>query len=734
MPTAYESGLLIDYLENIVARVHWRDPEAERLIAWLHANEEMLLQARGANALARWLHANADLASARDGPLPGHGDGAAHWAQLGEAFGYVRLASGKVAMDVSAMRLNWLGEQLGLSRIDLVVLETLALYAVHPVVGNLVDTVFTPQEWQRPLVLPERVLACLVGTTPQVLRERLEVDSPLVRFGLAVIEDRWGVGVGAQVRRLTLVSDGKGVRPSWLKRMPGGPFAWTDFEYLGQDRADAETLLASAIERRQRGVNILVHGPADSGKAGFCTALSERVGIDLFRVRRAGACVENGVGDLTLALHAAQSLARNNGRAALLAVGMDVFLARGHSTESLTRLLNDTPVPTLWTVTDTGRIARDVLRQMAFAIRMPPDTDLRARSWVKALASQDVDTTLRDALVLSKDYGAPPGAAADAAAAAGGLGLVARSVQSLAPLLARRRRLEEASVPLRSLADLLPSSVERLNALRHGESVDPEVTTGYEELDSLTGGLQRGELIVVASRPSMGKSALVLNIAEHAAIEMRKSVAIFSLDLTALRVQMRLMSSIARVDQRKVRTGGLTEDDWQRINSAISSMSEARIFIDDSPGLTVAELSDRLGQLKREQSLGLAIVDYLQLIRSDTDPNSSREATVSEAIRSLKDMAKELDVPVIAVSQLSLQLERRSDKQPVLGDLPGSGAIEDHADVILFIYRDEVYDLDSPHKGVADITVAKQRNGPTGEFRLEFSAEHMRFDNRRAPE
>lgn len=734
MPTAYESGLLVDYLENIVARVHWRDPEAERLIAWLHANEEMLLQARGANALARWLHANADLASARDGPFPGHGDGAAHWAQLGEAFGYVRLASGKVAMDVSAMRLNWLGEQLGLSRIDLVVLETLALYAVHPVVGNLVDTVFSPQDWQRPLVLAERVLACLVGTTPQVLRNRLEVDSPLVRFGLAVTHDHWGVGVGAHVRRLTLVSDGNGVRPSWLKRMPGGPFAWTDFEYLGQDRADAETLLASAIESGQRGVNILVHGAADSGKAGFCTALAERVGIDLFRVRPTGASVEDGPGDLIYTLLAAQSLIRKNGRAALLADGTDGLLAGGHSTESWTGLLNDTPVPIFWTLTDTGRIARDILRQMAFAIRMPPDMDLRARSWVKALASQGVDTTLRDALVLAQDYGAPPGVAADAVAAAGGLGLVARSVQSLGPLLARRRYLEETSVPLRSLADLLPSSVERLNALRHGESVDPDVTTGYEELDRLTGGLQRGELIVVASRPSMGKSALVLNIAEHSAIEMRKSVAIFSLELTAQQVQLRMMGSIARVNLRKVRTGRLTEEDWQRIDSAISLMSEARIFIDDSPGLTVAELSDRLGQFKREQSLGLAIVDYLQLIRSDTDPKSSREATVSEAIRSLKDMAKELDVPVIAVSQLGLQLECRSDKQPVLADLPGSGAIGDHADVILFIYRDELYDSDSPHKGIADITVAKQRNGPTGAFRMKFSAKFMRFDHCQAPD
>ena len=734
MPTAYESGLFISYLENILARVHWRDPEAERLIPWLHANEEMLLQARGANALAQWLRANADLTSAREGPFPGHGDGAVCWAQLVGAIGYVRLAAGKEAMDVFAMRLNWLGEQLELSRIDQAVLEALARYAAHPVIGNLVDTVFTPQEWQRPLVLPERVLACLVGTSPQVLRDRLAVDSPLVRFGLAVIEDRWGVGVGAYVRRLTLISDREGVRPSWLKKMPPGPFAWTDFEYLGQDRADAETLLVSAIERGERGVNILVHGPADSGKAGFCTALSERVGIDLFRVKPTGASVEDGPGERICTLLVAQSLVRNNGRVALLVEEMDGLLTEELSAERFTRLLDDTSVPTLWSATDTGRIARDVLRRMAFAVRMPPDTDLRARSWVKALASEGVDTTLRDARVLAQDYGAPPGAAADAAAAAGGLGLVARSVQSLGPLLARRRRHEAASVPLRSLNDLLPYCIERLKALRKGGRAVSNVATGYEELDGLTGGLQRGALIVVAGRPSMGKSALVLNIAEHAAIEMGKSVAIFSLELTKEQVLMRIISLIGRVNQWSVRTGRLTEEDWRRIDSATSSMSETRIFIDDSPGLTAAELSDRLGRLQREQGLGLAIVDYLQLIRSGPDSKSSREATLSEAVRSLKDMAKELDVPVIAVSQLRRTLERRSDRQPVMSDLPGSGAIEDHADVILFIYRDEVYDPDSPHKGIADITVAKHRNGPVGAFRLRFGAEFMRFDSCRAPE
>ena len=737
MLTPYESRLLIRYLKNIVARVHWRDTEAGRLICWLLTNEKVLLRVRSGDALARWARTNADLASARVRHSQDSTDKAVRWEGLGEAIGYVRRAAGEAAMDVRTRRLNWYGEQLRLHPVDLAVLEALVRYATHPVIGDLVDAVFTGLPWQCSRVLPERVLACLVGVTPQELEDRLMPmpPGPLLRFGLVTIDDRWGVTVSAHVRLLTLASDsGKGIRPTWLRRMPPGPFEWKDFEHLGQDRLDAKTLLASAVGRGERGVNILVHGPAHTGKEGFCTALAERAGIMLFRVTPRGLRLEDGPSDRISTLLLAQSLVRNKGRAALLADGMDMRFTERSAIERLTRLLDGTPIPTLWTVTDPGCVPRSVLRHMAFAVRMQPAADLRARLWVSALARQGVDATLRDAKVLAEDYGAAPGVAANAAAAAGGLGLVARSVQSLWPLLARRQRREAASVRLNSLNDLLPSCVERLNTLRHGGSIDPDLTTGYEELDRLTGGLQRGELIVVAGRPSMGKSALVLNIAGHAGIEMQQSVAIFSLELTKEQVLTRMLSSSGRVEQSRVRTGRLTEEDLQRIDSAVSSMSEARIFIDDSPGLTVAELSDRLRRLKREQDLGLAIVDYLQLIRSGTDSKSSGATMLSEAIHSLKDMAKELDVPVIAVSQLDRQLERRSDRHPILSDLPGSGAIEDYADVILFIYRDEVYDTDSARKGIADITVAKQRNGPVSAFRLEFCADFMRFDNCRMPE
>ena len=737
MLTPYESRLLIRYLKNIVARVYWRDTEAGRLICWLLTNEKVLLRVRSGDALARWAGTNADLASARVRHSQDPTDKANRWEQLGEAIGYARRAAGEAAMDLRARRLNWYGAQLRLHPVDLAVLEALVRYATHPVVGDLVDTVFSSGlPWNRSGVLPVRVLACMVGVTPQELEDRLMPPGPLRKFGLVAFDNHWGITASAHVRLLTLASDsGKGIRPTWLRRMPSGPFEWKDFEHLGQDRLDAETLLASAFEQGgERGVNILVHGPVHAGKEGFCTVLAERAGVTLYRVTPRGSCLEDGPSDRIRTLLLAQSLVREKFRASLLADGLDTRFTERVATRRLIRLLNDTPVPTLWTATDPGYVPKRVLRQMAFAVRMQPAADLRARLWVSVLARQGVDATLRDAKVLAEDYGAAPGVAANVAASAGGLDLVARSVQSLWPLLARRQHREAVSVRLRSLDDLLPSCVERLNTLRHGGSIDPDVATGYEELDRLTGGLQRGELIVVAGRPSMGKSALVLNIAERAAMEMRQSVAIFSLELTKEQILMRMLSSTGRVDQSRVRTGQLTEKDLQRIDSAISSMSEARIFIDDSPGLTVAELSDRLGRLKREQDLGLAMVDYLQLIRSGTDSNSSRAATLSEIVRSLKNMAKELDLPVIAVSQLGLQLEHRSDKQPVLGDLPGSGAIEDHADVILFIYRDEVYDPDSPRKGIAEITLAKQRNGPTGVFRLEFNHEFMRFDNYLAPE
>ena len=286
---------------------------------------------------------------------------------------------------------------------------------------------------------------------------------------------------------------------------------------------------------------------------------------------------------------------------------------------------------------------------------------------------------------------------------------------------------------LRSIEDLLPSCVEGLKAMGQGQGAPAGTATGFEHLDALTGGLQPGGLIVVAGRPSMGKSAMVLNIAEHAAIEAHKTVAIFSLELTREQVQWRLLGSVGRLDQYCLRTGRLSEDNWPRIDAAASILSDTRIFISESPGLTPAQLTDQLRRMNVDQELGLVIVDYLQLMRAEGNNGANRAVALSEAALALKGMAKALHVPVIAVSQLDRRLEWRADKQPILNDLSGSGAIEAHADVVVFIYREEVYDPDSPLKGVADITVAKHRNGPTGAFLLNFSAETMRFDNFRAP-
>ena len=734
MLTAYECQLLVTYLDNLAAKLDWRDREAERLIGWVLTNEKEFLRARGANVLARWVHEHADLASIREGGFASLDDAAVRWTRLCDAIGHARRAAGEMALDVGSRRLNGLGKRLRLSRMDRKILEALARYVTHPVIGDLVDTVTGPPDWQRPLVLPERVLACLIGSTPQILRDRLALDSPLVRFGLATTEDGWGIGVGAHVRHLMLVSSaGQRIRPSWLTKVPPSPSSWKDFQYLGQDRVDTVTILGNAIERGDHGVNILVHGPAETDKAAFCSVLAERVKIDLFSVRDSGENSENGSRHLIRTLLLAQTIAGDLGHAALLAGDLDDIVAENPSTKRLIRLLGETPVPTFWIANDIGSIHPDVIRQMGFAVRLRSDPDLRPRSWLNALAGRGINTTLREARVLAKDYGAPPGVAVGAVAAAGDMGLVARSVQSLWPLLAKRSHRELISERLRSIEDLLPSCVERLKAMGQGQGAPAGIATGFEHLDALTGGLQPGGLIVVAGRPSMGKSAMVLNIAEHAAIEAHKTVAIFNLELTREQVQWRLLGSIGRLDQHRLRSGRLSEEDCLRIDSAASVLSDTRIFISDSPALTATRLTDRLRRINVEQDIGLVIVDYLQLMRAGDDAEANRAVAMSEAALALKGIAKALHVPVIAVSQLNLRLEWRSDKQPVLSDLSGSGAIEEHADVVLFIYRDEVYHPDSPHKGVADITVAKQRNGPTGAFQLRFSAETMRFDNLRAP-
>jgi replicative DNA helicase len=264
--------------------------------------------------------------------------------------------------------------------------------------------------------------------------------------------------------------------------------------------------------------------------------------------------------------------------------------------------------------------------------------------------------------------------------------------------------------------------------LSHSTSDVTGISTGFTEMDKMTSGFQRGELIIIAGRPSMGKTTLAINIAENAAIGNQVPAAIFSMEMSAEQLSFRMLSSIGRINQSRLRNGRLLDEDWPRVDSAVSMMSNAPIFIDDGGSLTPTEVRSRSRRLKREHGLGLIVVDYLQLMQvSGTVENRATE--ISEISRSLKALAKELDVPVIALSQLNRSVEQRNDKKPVMSDLRESGALEQDADLIVFIYREEVYDRETPRKGVADIIIGKQRNGPVGEFQLTFLGEYTRFEN-----
>jgi replicative DNA helicase len=280
----------------------------------------------------------------------------------------------------------------------------------------------------------------------------------------------------------------------------------------------------------------------------------------------------------------------------------------------------------------------------------------------------------------------------------------------------------------RALKEILPDTIDRLDVLSHSDEEITGISTGFGAMDDMTAGLQRGDLIVVAGRPSMGKTTLAVNIAENAAIGHGIPTAIFSMEMSDEQLSFRMIGSIGRVSQSRLRRGKLSDEDWTRIDSAVSMMSQAPIFIDDSAGLSPTEVRARARRLKREHGLGLIVVDYLQLMQvAGTVENRATE--ISQISRSLKALAKELSVPVIAISQLNRSVEQRVDKKPVMSDLRESGAIEQDADVIVFIYREEVYDKETPRKGVADIIIGKQRNGPVGEFHLTFLGEYTKFEN-----
>ena len=278
---------------------------------------------------------------------------------------------------------------------------------------------------------------------------------------------------------------------------------------------------------------------------------------------------------------------------------------------------------------------------------------------------------------------------------------------------------------------LLTQVVERIDELYHRDSTTDVtgVPTGFIDLDKMTSGMQAGDLVIVAGRPSMGKTAFSLNIGEHVAVEQGLPVAVFSMEMAGTQLAMRMLGSVGRLDQHRLRTGRLLDEDWPRLTHAIQRMNDAQLFIDETPALNPMELRARSRRLARQcGQLGLIIIDYLQLM-SGSGGGENRATEISEISRSLKGLAKELNCPVIALSQLNRSLEQRPNKRPVMSDLRESGAIEQDADVILFIYRDEVYNPDSQDKGTAEIIIGKQRNGPIGTVRLTFLGQFTKFDN-----
>ncbi|KPK42513.1 MAG: replicative DNA helicase [Omnitrophica WOR_2 bacterium SM23_29] len=279
-----------------------------------------------------------------------------------------------------------------------------------------------------------------------------------------------------------------------------------------------------------------------------------------------------------------------------------------------------------------------------------------------------------------------------------------------------------------SLKEIIKDSIETIDSLYQRKTNITGIPTGFHDFDRLTAGLQPSDLIVVAGRPSMGKSAFATSVAEHVGVTEKLPVAIFSLEMSKEQLVQRMLCSHARVDANKVRTGFLSQSDWPRLTNAAGKLSEAPIYIDDSPALSILELRGKARRLKSQHDVQLIIVDYLQLLQSPTRAEN-RQQEIADISRSLKSLAKELNVPLVAISQLSRGPERREDRRPQLADLRESGAIEQDADVVTLLFREEFYTPTEENRGVAELTIAKQRNGPTGTINLTFIKEYTRFEN-----
>ena len=281
-----------------------------------------------------------------------------------------------------------------------------------------------------------------------------------------------------------------------------------------------------------------------------------------------------------------------------------------------------------------------------------------------------------------------------------------------------------------AISELIEHNIDKLEERQGNKTLITGVPTGFTDLDHLTSGLQASDLIILAARPSMGKTAFALNIARNAAIEANIPVAIFSLEMSKEQLSMRMLCAEARVDSHRLRGGFLSNEDWHNLTHAASVLSEAPIYIDDSPDISALDIRAKARRLKMEKSLGLVIIDYLQLMKARSQ-SERRDLEISDISRALKSLAKELSLPVVALSQLNRKLEERNDKRPKLSDLRESGALEQDADLVTFIYRDEVYNRDenNPNRGKAEILVSKHRNGPTGDIPLAFIHAYTRFEN-----
>ncbi|MUK88159.1 replicative DNA helicase [Ornithinibacillus sp. L9] len=279
----------------------------------------------------------------------------------------------------------------------------------------------------------------------------------------------------------------------------------------------------------------------------------------------------------------------------------------------------------------------------------------------------------------------------------------------------------------KAIKDVLIEVYDSIEQLHHNDAEVTGVPTGYRDLDKMTSGFQRNDLIIIAARPSVGKTAFALNIAQNVAVKTDENVAIFSLEMGAEQLVQRMLCAEGNIDAQRLRTGSLQADDWSKLTMAMGSLSNAGIYIDDTPGIRVSEIRSKCRRLKQEHGLGMILIDYLQLIQGSSKNGENRQQEVSEISRSLKGLARELNVPLIALSQLSRGVEQRQDKRPMMSDLRESGSIEQDADIVGFLYRDDYYDKESEKQNIIEIILAKQRNGPVGTVELAFVKEYNKF-------